>query len=92
MKEFYRATCKHCGRQFRTKKLQKMGIENSELGIKLEIELANVIQNNYHQEVDTPKGKAVIDLKDLALDITCPFCNKLDTYSLRQLVVTDRLD
>ena len=69
-----------------------MKIEQIELGIELEIDLANVIQNNYHQEIDTPKGKAVIDLKDMALGITCPFCKKSDMYSLRQLVLTDRLD
>ena len=93
MKKFYRANCEHCGRHFTTNKLLKMEIESTpEIGMKIEIDLANVIQNNYHYEVDTLKGKAVIDLKDIGLDITCPHCKRSATYSLRKLVVTDRLD
>ena len=93
MKKFYRANCKHCGRHFTTEKLLKMEIESDpEIGLKMEIDLANVIQNNYHYEIDTPKGHAVIDLKDMELGIICPHCKKSAMYSIRQLVVTDRLD
>lgn len=95
MKKFYRSTCKHCGRNFETEKLLQMEIKSTpEIGLTMEIDLANVIQNNYHYEKELPndKGKVTINLSDLALDMTCPFCKKSDIYSLRQLVLTDRLD
>ena len=92
MKKFYRAECKHCGRRFKSNKLKKIRIEQAETGINLEIDMDNVIQNNYHQEIETSKGKAIIDLKDMALSISCPFCKRSAQYTLRQLVLTDRLD
>ena len=90
MKEFYRARCHGCDRNFRTKNLKKIGIE-APFG-SIEIDIENVIQNNYSQVIDTPQGKATIELKDLALGLICPFCKKDHKYSIRSLVVTDRLD
>ena len=92
MKKFYRATCKNCGRRFRVPKLKKIRIQQPEYGLDFEMDIENVIQNNYHYEKETPKGKAVLDLKDLKLDLTCPFCKETHTYLAKELVHTDRLD
>jgi len=94
LKEFYRARCKGCDRSFKTRKLKKMVIQCLEKDIPLEIEMdiENVIQNNYSQKIETPRGTATLDLKDVALNLICPFCKENHQYSLRSLVVTDRLD
>jgi len=94
VKEFYRARCKGCDRNFKTLKLKKIVIQSLEIGIPLELEIHidNVIQNNYHQEIETPQGKVVMDLKDLELGLTCPYCKEDHKYTLRSLVLTDRLD
>ena len=94
MKEYYRTRCKGCDRSFKTKKLKKMVIQSLEAGmpLELEIDIANVIQNNYHQEVETPKGKLVLDLKDMELGLICPHCKEDHKYTLRSLVLSDRLD
>ena len=65
---------------------------NENIPLELEIDMANVIQNNYSQEIETPNGKAKLDLKDLAFNLSCPFCKESHQYSLRSLVNTDRLD
>ena len=90
MKKFYRARCHGCDRNFRVEKLKKMGIDTPYGSIEIDIE--NVIQNNYSKVIDTPQGKATIELKDLSLGLICPFCKADHQYSLRSLVVTDRLD
>ena len=94
MKDYYRARCKSCDRNFKTQKLKKMVIQSlvDDMPLELEIDIANVIQNNYHQELETPKGKMVLDLKDMELGLICPHCNEDHKYSLRNLVLTDRLD
>ena len=59
-----------------------MGIQ-SEFG-ELILDIENVVQNNYHQEFDIPdKGKMVIDLKDIEVDLGCPFCKQDSKYALR---------
>jgi len=90
MKPYYRPTCKGCGRKFRVLKIKKMGIETPYGSIEMDIE--NVVQNNYSFVLDTPQGKATIDMKDHELGLVCPFCNGDHKYSLRSLVLTDRLD
>ena len=60
--------------------------------LELEIDIAKVIQNNYHQELETTKGKMELDLKDMELGLICPHCKEDHKYSLRNLVLTDRLD
>jgi len=94
MKEFYRARCKGCDRNFKSKKLKKVVIQSLETGVplELEIDIQNVIQNNYHQEIETSQGKFVLDLKDIELGLICPYCKEDHKYTLSSLVNTDRLD
>jgi len=91
VKQFYLPTCLNCGRKFRVNKIGKMGIE-SPYGT-LEMDIENVVQNNYHAEFEIEgKGKVVIDLKDIEVDLGCPFCKKDSKFALKNLVLTDRLD
>lgn len=90
MKPFYRPRCKGCDKTFKVNKLKKIVIE-SPFG-SLEMDIENVVQNNYSQVFDTPQGKAVMDLKDIEIDLVCHFCSEIHKYSLRSLTLTDRLD
>ena len=95
MKKYYRCKCKECGNRFQVNKFKKMGVLSldKDVPINLEMDIENVVQNNYHQEIRLPNGEIhVIDLKEIGLFLRCSNCNKSNNYSLRELVITDRLD
>ncbi len=92
MKKFYRVECKSCGRRFKVPKFKKMRLEQPELGMNFELDIENVIQNNYHWEGEFKGGKLKLDVKDLSFDIACTHCGEEHRYTMKQITHTDRLD
>lgn len=85
MDMFYEVECKKCGKISKTVALKRFHINQPEFNIDIDIDLTEKIEEQYHFEIETPQGKATIDLGGMEIKIMCPKCKTNSMYVLKDL-------
>lgn len=82
---FYEIECEKCKKIFKTVRLKRFHISQPEFNIDIDIDLTEKTKEQYHFEIETPQGKAIIDLGDIEIAVTCPKCKTNSEHMLRDL-------